>query len=121
MSENKMNEMKDKIAGSVKEAAGKVTDNEELEMKGKLQKGLGKAREVAGDVVDEMEDVKDTVFGTVKEYTGKYTDDEALELKGQFQKNKAKSEMTNKIICGAGALAGVLLIKGVAKRKRRRN
>lgn len=36
MSENKLKEMKDKVVGSVKEATGKVTDNEELELKGKL-------------------------------------------------------------------------------------
>ena len=65
MKENKLKEMKDKLVGSVKEVAGKVTDNEELELKGKLQKGVGKAREVAGDVADKAEGVKDDALASV--------------------------------------------------------
>ncbi|NLC55150.1 MAG: CsbD family protein [Erysipelothrix sp.] len=65
MSENKLKELKDKVVGSVKEATGKVTDNEELELKGKLQKGVGKAREVAGDLTDKAKEVKDDVLDAV--------------------------------------------------------
>ena len=55
MSDNKIKEMKDKVVGKVKEETGKLTGNEELEIEGKIQQGVGKAREV-------VEDVKDNVF-----------------------------------------------------------
>ena len=116
MSDNRIEEMKDKFVGTVKETTGKIFDNEEMELKGKLQKGFGKAREVAGDVVNEMEDVKDKVVGTVKETTGKVTDNRGLELRGKFQKGRATGTMTNKIIMGAGALAGALLVTKAAKK-----
>lgn len=118
MNENKFEEVKDKVVGSVKETTGKVIDNDEMELKGKLQKGLGKARELAGDVVDEMDDVKDKVIGTVKEVTGKFTDDEGLELKGKLQKDKATSPNTNKILGGIGALAGLYALKSMFKRRK---
>ena len=113
---NKFNEITDKVVGEVKEMAGKLTNNEGLELKGKLQKGLGKAREVAGDVVHEIEDVKDTVFGSAKETVGKLTDNRTLELKGKFQKRKARGGITNKIIYGTGAVIGVLIIGGAIKK-----
>lgn len=39
-----------KVAGSVKEAVGKATDNPNLEAEGKLQKAKGTAQDVAGSV-----------------------------------------------------------------------
>lgn len=116
MDDNRMNEAKDKVVGGVKEATGKVFGNEELELKGTLQKGLGKAREVAGDVADEMDGVKDTVVGSLKEVTGKYTDDEGLRLKGKFQKGKAKGKHTKTILKGAGVLAGAYLLTSLVRR-----
>ena len=118
MSENRFDEVKDKVVGEVKETAGKVFDDEGLELKGKVQKGLGKAREVAGDVAHEMEDVKDRVVGGVKEAAGKLTDDQGLELKGKLQKGKAKSPHTNKIIGGLGALAGIYAIKRLFRKNK---
>jgi uncharacterized protein YjbJ (UPF0337 family) len=59
MSDNKFKEVKDKVVGGAKEAVGKVTDNEKLEIEGKLQKGVGKARGVVNDVADEAKDAKD--------------------------------------------------------------
>lgn len=56
---SKLKEVKDKVVGSVKEATGKVTDNKKLEVKGKIQKGKGKAHEVADDVKDKAKDIKD--------------------------------------------------------------
>jgi uncharacterized protein YjbJ (UPF0337 family) len=44
--------------GTVKEVAGKLVGNEELEAKGKVQKTLGKARATFGDV---KKDVKDAL------------------------------------------------------------
>ena len=68
MSDNKLKEIKDKVVGKVKEETGKLTDNEELELKGKIQQGVGKAREVAEDVKD---DVLDKVNDVVDDITGK--------------------------------------------------
>ncbi|OAH43270.1 general stress protein CsbD [Sphingobium yanoikuyae] len=52
-----MGEMTDKVkaagnkaAGATKEAIGKATDNERLEVEGKLQKAKGTAQDVAGSV-----------------------------------------------------------------------
>jgi uncharacterized protein YjbJ (UPF0337 family) len=56
MSDSKLKEVKDKVVGGAKEAVGKVTDNEKLEIEGKLQKGAGEARGVANDVVDKAKD-----------------------------------------------------------------
>ena len=59
MSENKIKEMKDKVVGSVKEGTGKVLHNEELELKGKLQKGVGEAREGFEDAKEALEEKLD--------------------------------------------------------------
>lgn len=56
MSDNKLKEMKDKVVGSVKEGTGKVLHNEELELKGKLQKGVGEAREGFEDAKEVLEE-----------------------------------------------------------------
>lgn len=39
-----------KVAGNVKEAIGKATDNPSLEAEGKVQKAKGTAQDVAGSV-----------------------------------------------------------------------
>ena len=62
MGVNKAKEVKDKVVGNVKEATGKVTDNKELEVKGKAQQAKGKAREVAGDVEEKAKETKDKVL-----------------------------------------------------------
>jgi len=49
-SKNKLENAKDKIVGEVKEAAGKVTGNEELELKGKIQSSKSDIKEKAGEV-----------------------------------------------------------------------
>ncbi|MBS1138671.1 MAG: CsbD-like protein [Proteobacteria bacterium] len=46
--------------GRVKEVAGKLVGNDELEVKGKIQKSGGKAQAAYGDL---KEDVKDAVKG----------------------------------------------------------
>ena len=111
MNGNKMKEVKDKVSGSVIEAAGKVTDDRVMEYKGKLLKGRGKARQVAGNVTDEMEVVKNRVVGSVKEVTGKLTNDEVLQLRGKLQKSNRNDQMTNMILMGIGVAAGLYLIK----------
>lgn len=42
--------------GAVKEATGKMTGNEELELKGKIQKEAGKIQAGVGDVEQEIKD-----------------------------------------------------------------
>ncbi|CCD91546.1 conserved hypothetical protein [Bradyrhizobium sp. ORS 375] len=42
----------DKAKGSIKDAAGKVTGDKELQSEGKIDKAKGEARQAAGDVKD---------------------------------------------------------------------
>ncbi len=61
---DKLDASKDKIVGEVKEAVGKVTGNESLELEGKIQsvKGDIKKKMDIGDQVEEMkEDVAETI------------------------------------------------------------
>lgn len=41
---------KNKVVGSVKEVAGKVTGNRSMERKGRIQKNLGKGEAAYGDL-----------------------------------------------------------------------
>ncbi|SHJ19952.1 CsbD family protein [Parasporobacterium paucivorans] len=45
-----MADSKEKIIGEVKEAVGKVTGNEELELKGKIQSSKSDLKEKVGDI-----------------------------------------------------------------------
>lgn len=62
---DKLINAKDKIVGEVKEAVGKVTGNEELELKGKLQSTKAdfneKVAEIKDGIVDKVNDVYDSV------------------------------------------------------------
>ena len=49
--------------GNIKEAAGKLVGNEKMQVKGKIQKNLGKAQAKFGDV---KKDVKDAVKDAAK-------------------------------------------------------
>jgi uncharacterized protein YjbJ (UPF0337 family) len=49
-SKGKVENAKDKIIGEAKEAAGKVTGNEELELKGKIQSSKSDVKEKAGEI-----------------------------------------------------------------------
>ena len=42
----------DKVKGAVKDTAGKITGDKELQREGKLDKAKGSAHNVAGDVKD---------------------------------------------------------------------
>ena len=44
----------DKAKGAIKDAAGKVTGDKELQVEGKLDKAEGSAHNAAGDVKDAM-------------------------------------------------------------------
>jgi uncharacterized protein YjbJ (UPF0337 family) len=49
----------DKVKGSIKNVAGKVTGDKKLESEGKLDKAKGSARNIAGDVKDAVKDAND--------------------------------------------------------------
>jgi uncharacterized protein YjbJ (UPF0337 family) len=46
----------DKVKGSIKDTAGKLTGDKKLESEGKMDKAKGSARNVAGDVKDAVKD-----------------------------------------------------------------
>ena len=46
----------DKAKGAIKDAAGKVTGDKELQAQGKLDKAKGSAHNAAGDVKDALRD-----------------------------------------------------------------
>ncbi len=70
----------DKVAGSVKEGLGDMTDDQKMELEGTARRAAGKARESFGDVVDSARD---------------YTERQPLGALG--------------IAVGAGVLVGLLL------------
>ena len=45
----------EEATGAVKEAAGKLVGNKELEVKGMLEKNAGKAEAKAGDIANKVE------------------------------------------------------------------
>ncbi|MEY8463539.1 CsbD family protein [Streptococcus merionis] len=58
MSKEKFDAKLDQVKGSVKEAAGKVTNDKQLEAEGTVEKLAGKAKEA-------VKDVKDTISGAI--------------------------------------------------------
>jgi uncharacterized protein YjbJ (UPF0337 family) len=56
-----MNEKMDETKGKVKEAAGILTGDEELEREGKSEQAVAKAKEAVHDVADSMKKVVDKV------------------------------------------------------------
>jgi uncharacterized protein YjbJ (UPF0337 family) len=46
----------DKVKGTIKDAAGKLTDDKKLQSEGKLDKAKGSAHNIAGDVKDAVRD-----------------------------------------------------------------
>lgn len=50
----------DEVKGRIKEAAGALTDNDELRREGKIDQAAGKVKQAAQKVVDKVQDaVKD--------------------------------------------------------------
>lgn len=64
---DKLNNIKEKLTGEANEAAGKATNNEELELKGKIQsstadlkKKIGGIKEdITGKINDKIDEIKD--------------------------------------------------------------
>ncbi len=46
----------DEVKGRVKEAAGAITDNEELRREGKIDQAAGKVKQAAEKVVEKVQD-----------------------------------------------------------------
>ena len=68
---NELENGKDKIIGKIKETAGDITDDDELEFKGKLQT-------MKADIGNKVEDMKDAVL------------DKANDLLDKVKENKKK-------------------------------
>ena len=47
---------KDEVAGRIKEAAGAITDNDELRREGKIDQAAGKVKQAAEKAVDKVQD-----------------------------------------------------------------
>lgn len=90
MSDNKLKEVKDKVVGSVKEATGKITDNEKLEVEGKIQQGVGEVREAVNDATDKAKTVTDKLVGSAKETIDKFADDKNIDEESKLKKGAEK-------------------------------
>ena len=51
----------DKLKGAIKDTAGKMTGDREMQAEGKMDKAKGAAHNVAGDVKDAARDAADAV------------------------------------------------------------
>ncbi len=65
-----MNSKTDKVMGTVKESAGKMTGDNELEAKGKAQKAAGNVKDAASNAVDHVKNAADKVI----DHHGKHTE-----------------------------------------------
>lgn len=54
-----MSEQKDKIVGRIKQAAGDLTGDEDLEDEGEVQENAGKVKGMIGDAADKLDDAVD--------------------------------------------------------------
>ncbi len=57
---------KDQITGRVKQAAGDLTDNEDLQHEGKAQENAGKLKDKIDDAKDKANDAIDSVVDKFK-------------------------------------------------------
>ena len=56
---DKIKGVANQVAGAVKQGVGKAVDNQQLEAKGMLQKGKGKAQEMEGNAKSAVKKVVD--------------------------------------------------------------
>ena len=70
-SKGKIEEAKDKTVGGVKEAVGKVTGNEELELKGKIQSLKGELEGKSADFADKVGEIKEDVEEKINDFIDK--------------------------------------------------
>lgn len=73
------------VKGTVKEFAGKVLNNEQMQAEGKAERLAGKAeRETAGAV--------NQAVGTVKREAGEIAGNKRLQIEGEAQRLKGKAQ-----------------------------
>ncbi len=53
----------DTVKGRAKQAAGDLTDDDELKAEGKVDEAIGKAKDLVGNVADKAEDAIDKLVG----------------------------------------------------------
>lgn len=80
--------------GTVEETVGQLKDNKQLEVKGQVRQGIGKAYEIVDEYQHKAASVKDTVVGTIKEKVGELTGDQSLELSDEIQKDNTNHRLT---------------------------
>lgn len=51
----------DEIKGRVKEAAGAITDDDQLRREGKIDQAVGKTKQVAEDMIEKAKDIAQNV------------------------------------------------------------
>ena len=62
-----MGDQMDQAKGRVKQAAGDLTDDDELKREGKIDEIGGKVKETAEDLADKVGDVVDSVNDRIKD------------------------------------------------------
>lgn len=113
MNKQKQKAIKDKLKGTIQEAQGVLTNDKQLELKGKARQTIGKAHGLVGDLQDQTEDIKDKVVGTVKEKTGEVTHLKPMELAGKAQKTYGEADRREKILFGLGMISLITFLIGV--------
>ena len=61
MDKNRIEGTKHEVKGAIKEGAGKLTGDRDLEAEGKIDKAKGSAHNAAGDVKDAARDAADAL------------------------------------------------------------
>jgi uncharacterized protein YjbJ (UPF0337 family) len=56
----------DIVKGRVKEAAGAITNNEQLREEGRADQAVGKVKEIAADAIDSVKDAAESVKKAAK-------------------------------------------------------
>ncbi len=56
----------DIVKGRVKEAAGAITNNEQLREEGRADQAVGKVKEIAADAIESVKDAAESVKKAVK-------------------------------------------------------
>ena len=71
---DQVGQTKEKLAGELKEAAGKISGNEQLELKGRIQSAkadIRKKSNVKRNVNKKVEDVKESIAGKINDMIDK--------------------------------------------------
>jgi len=69
-SKNKIKNAKDKISGEVKEVIGKITNNEQLELEGKIQSAASDLKEKT-NIANKANEIKEDFAGKINDIIDK--------------------------------------------------